>query len=53
MSGLERHVHHNPCGNCGHGRCHHKRERVYPEDGPAGSYHYEYTDCPEGNGRYR
>lgn len=50
MSGLETHMHHDPCDNCRHGRCHHDRERVYTDNG---RYHYEYTNCPTGSGVYR
>lgn len=34
-----------PCHNCGKPGFKHEKERVYPDDGPAGSYHYEYY-CP-------
>lgn len=53
MSGLQRHMHHHACRNCGHGRCYHDRERAYPDSGPNGSYHYRYRDCPDGSGRFR
>ena len=36
------------CANCGHAGHEHDKERVYPDDGPAGSYHYRYV-CPEGS----
>lgn len=32
------------CSDCGYPLWAHERNRVYPDDGPAGSYHYEY-DC--------
>jgi len=35
------------CVHCGHVGHEHERERVYPDDGPAGSYHYEHR-CPTG-----
>lgn len=31
------------CGKAGH---EHEKERVYPDDGPAGAYHYRYL-CPQ------
>lgn len=36
------------CANCGHVGHEHDKERVYDDDGPTGSYHYEYT-CPGGD----
>ena len=35
------------CESCDQPLCDHDRERVYPDDGPSGSYHYEYF-CPNG-----
>jgi len=35
------------CENCGEFGHEHEKKRVYPDDGPSGSYHYEYH-CPEG-----
>lgn len=35
------------CERCDRPLCDHDRERVYPDDGPTGSYHYEYF-CPNG-----
>jgi hypothetical protein len=32
------------CPDCGYPLHAHDRDRVYPDDGPAGSYHYTY-DC--------
>ena len=40
-----------PCQHCGEIGAAHDRRRVYPDDGPAGTYHYEYH-CPTGDGRY-
>lgn len=37
---------HRPCANCRHAGHVHDRTKVYPDDGPAGSYHYELR-CPE------
>lgn len=34
------------CDHCGLPAHEHDKERVYPDKGPAGSYHYEYV-CPE------
>lgn len=34
-----------PCNQCGVPAHEHEKERVYPDDGPAGSYHYKYI-CP-------
>lgn len=34
------------CRNCGHVGHKHDKERVYPDDGPAGTYHIQLT-CPE------
>ena len=36
---------HAPCEYCGEAGHAHDRERVYPDDGPAGSWHYKYR-CP-------
>lgn len=33
------------CDDCGHPLHDHDKERVYPDNGPAGSFHYEYI-CP-------
>lgn len=35
------------CERCDQPLCDHDRERVYPADGPPGSFHYEYF-CPNG-----
>lgn len=34
------------CASCNRPLWQHDRVRTYPEDGPAGSYHYELR-CPE------
>lgn len=31
-----------PCPDCGEPFHEHDKERVYPDDGPAGSWHYTY-----------
>lgn len=36
------------CTRCGDPLCEHDRERVFPEDGPPGSSHYEYYCKPSG-----
>lgn len=36
------------CRTCGKPHADHDRRRVYPDDGPPGSYHYEYFNCPGG-----
>jgi len=33
------------CENCKHSSHAHDKGRVYPDDGPAGTYHYVYV-CP-------
>lgn len=33
------------CSECGHAGHMHDKERVYPDDGPAGSWHWRYV-CP-------
>lgn len=35
------------CKECGLQLHEHNKERVYPNDGPAGSYRYEYICPPE------
>lgn len=35
------------CAECGQPLCNHNRVRNYPDDGPAGTYHYEYECQPE------
>lgn len=34
------------CVHCGLPGFEHEKERVYPESGPTGSYHYQYR-CPK------
>jgi len=34
-----------PCYHCGEPGYEHDRERVYPDDGPPGTYHY-WLHCP-------
>lgn len=41
-----------PCRNCGTLGSNHDREKVFPDSGPAGTYHYRYL-CPDGGGRYQ
>lgn len=36
----------NGCDRCDAPLHQHERERVYPDDGPTGSWHYTYTGCP-------
>lgn len=40
-----------PCVNCGELGCDHEKRKVFPDDGPAGSWHHEYL-CPNGAGHY-
>lgn len=39
------------CVNCGAYGVEHEKEKVFPDDGPAGSWHWRYN-CPGGSGRY-
>jgi uncharacterized membrane protein len=36
------------CPHCSAPLHEHEKTRVYPDDGPAGTYHYEYHSCPGG-----
>jgi hypothetical protein len=43
---------HAICDNCGRPAFAHQKRRFYPDDGPAGSYHYHYF-CPGTTSRFQ
>lgn len=52
MSGVQKHANQMPgCRNCGRTAQEHEKERVFPDDGPAGSWHWRYN-CPDGSGTF-
>lgn len=43
---------HDHCPECGDPLCYHDKVKVFPEDGPAGTYKYRYHCTGDVSGRH-